>query len=77
MLKQKNEPNFKWWEGGINAMLDQLICSCGWESATYYDGREYAISEWRRHLKEVSHPPKEDSCQPSSEAISPSAIKSL
>jgi hypothetical protein len=49
------EPAFKWWEGGAAAMLDQIICSCGWESATYFDGREYAIAEWRKHLKTVDH----------------------
>lgn len=34
----------------IGEMLDQIQCSCGWESKTYFDGREYAYAEWRRHV---------------------------
>ena len=47
----KSDPDFKWWEGGAGAMLDQIICSCGWKSKTYFDGREYAMMEWRQHVK--------------------------
>jgi hypothetical protein len=42
---------FKWYDDG-GAMLDQIICDCGWESATFFDGREYAYSQWKRHVKE-------------------------
>jgi hypothetical protein len=45
-----NRPDFKWWDGG-GGMLDQIICSCGWESRTYFDGREYAYDEWKKHVK--------------------------
>lgn len=44
-------PEFKWWDDG-GAMLDQIICSCGWESRTFYDGREFAYAQWRRHVGE-------------------------
>ena len=30
-------------------MLDQYVCSCGWESYVYFDGYVYARDEWRRH----------------------------
>lgn len=33
-------------------LLDQYGCSCGWRSRTYYDGAEYAIQDWRRHVQE-------------------------
>jgi hypothetical protein len=45
---QKHEYRFADLAGG---MLDQIICSCGWESATFFDGREYAYSQWRRHTE--------------------------
>jgi hypothetical protein len=57
------QPEFTWWDDG-GAMLDQIICSCGWKSRTYFDGREYAHSEWKKHVAK-SH--KEDSVnEPSS-----------
>jgi hypothetical protein len=31
-------------------MLDQIKCSCGWLSATYFDGAEYAIGAWNKHV---------------------------
>ena len=34
----------------IGSMLDQIVCSCGWESATYFDGLEYAHAEWKKHV---------------------------
>jgi hypothetical protein len=45
-----SDPDFKWWDGGAGSMLDQIICSCGWESQTYFDGQEYAHSEWKKHV---------------------------
>jgi len=45
------EPEFSWWDDG-GAMLDQIICDCGWKSATFYDGREYAYAQWKRHIKD-------------------------
>lgn len=27
-------------------LLDQWVCSCGWESEVYYDGYVYAREEW-------------------------------
>ena len=47
-----SEPEFRWWEGGSGSMLDQIICPCGWKSRTYFDGREYAHSEWKKHVKQ-------------------------
>jgi len=29
---------------------DYLTCSCGWKSNMYWDGMEYAYSEWKRHV---------------------------
>jgi hypothetical protein len=55
-----DDPKFTWWEGGAPALLDQIICECGWKSATFFDGEVYAHSQWKRHVKE-SHvvPPAE------------------
>lgn len=50
-MKEEKLPKFKWWDDG-GCMLDQIICECGWESATYFDGREYAYTQWLRHVKE-------------------------
>jgi Domain of unknown function (DUF3846) len=47
-----SEPQFRWWEDGTEALLDQIICSCGWKSATFFDGQEYAYAQWKRHIKE-------------------------
>lgn len=33
-------------------MLDQWICSCGWESYTYFDGYFYAREEWEKHVED-------------------------
>lgn len=30
-------------------MLDQWVCSCGWESEPYFDGAEYAEADWKKH----------------------------
>lgn len=40
-------------------MLDQIICSCGWESPTYFDGEVYAHDRWKKHVKEESEKPDE------------------
>lgn len=50
-----SDPEFKWWDDG-GAMLDQIICSCGWKSQTYFDGGVYAHSEWKKHVAK-SHVP--------------------
>lgn len=53
-------PTFKWVSipGG---MLDQIVCECGWESKTYFDGDVYAHNEWKKHVVN-DHMPKEISC---------------
>jgi hypothetical protein len=33
-------------------MTDQCFCSCGWKSARYFDGAEYAMDEWERHAEQ-------------------------
>lgn len=33
-------------------MDDTCLCSCGWKSGTYWDGKEYAYTEWVTHIKE-------------------------
>ena len=30
-------------------MSDQWACSCGWESVPFFDGAEYAMSEFEKH----------------------------
>ena len=45
------KPQFTWWDGG-GGMLDQIICECDWKSQTYFDGQEYAYSEWKKHVSE-------------------------
>lgn len=30
---------------------DWVECACGWESQEYWDGEEYAFSEWQKHIK--------------------------
>lgn len=32
-------------------LLDQWVCSCGWESEVYYDGYEFAKEEWEKHVE--------------------------
>lgn len=32
-----------------DGMADKLVCYCGWESNTYFDGLEYALDEWKEH----------------------------
>lgn len=32
-------------------MDDTCVCSCGWQSRAYWDGREYAHTEWVDHIK--------------------------
>lgn len=49
------EPTFKWAELGPGSLLDQIICECGWESGTYFDGQEYAHSDWCKHVKAHHH----------------------
>jgi hypothetical protein len=34
-------------------MLDGWKCSCGWKSQTYFDGAEYARTEWKKHIEKV------------------------
>jgi len=34
-------------------MLDGWKCSCGWESNSFFDGAEYAESEFKRHVAEA------------------------
>lgn len=34
--------------------LSQIICSCGWESATYFGREDFACEEWKRHAKRPS-----------------------
>lgn len=36
---------------GRGHMLDGWKCSCGWRSAPYFDGAEYAKNEWEAHVK--------------------------
>jgi len=32
-------------------LIDLCKCSCGWLSSPYYDGREYAYRDWRKHVE--------------------------
>ena len=34
-----------------SSTIDTCICSCGWESNSYWDGAEYAYNEWVEHIK--------------------------
>lgn len=34
-------------------MLDQWVCSCGWESEPYFDGEEYAREDWEKHKQQI------------------------
>lgn len=34
----------------VSYMIDQCFCSCGWSSSGYFDGAEYAFSEFKKHL---------------------------
>lgn len=47
---------FTWWEGGRDALLDQIICECGWKSATFFDGECYAYDQWKKHAAEKHTP---------------------
>lgn len=44
-------------------MDDQVVCCCGWESRTFWDGAEWAWDEWREHVAdEMGLLPKECPC---------------
>lgn len=32
-------------------LIDHAECSCGWKSAPYFDGREYAMADYRKHVQ--------------------------
>lgn len=34
-----------------SGMIDSYECSCGWKSGPYYDGAEYAWTDWKRHVE--------------------------
>lgn len=38
---------------GASYMLDSYECQCGWRSNNYFDGIEYAWSDWKRHAAEI------------------------
>lgn len=44
----------KWIGVESHGLIDRGMCSCGWQSAPYYDGREYAESEWAAHIKSAA-----------------------
>ena len=62
VMADEHEHQFKFADlpGG---MLDQIICSCGWESETFFDGAEYAHSEWKRHVASLAHPSQQGNCK--------------
>ncbi len=33
-------------------MIDLYKCSCGWESHPYFDGADYALRAWKRHIED-------------------------
>ena len=35
-------------------MNDQVVCACGWKSEVFFDGAEYAMFDWRKHVTAVS-----------------------
>lgn len=61
-VSEEPEHTFKFAEIG-GGMLDQIICSCGWESATFFDGAEYAHSEWKRHVASLALPSQQGNCK--------------
>ena len=36
-------------------LLDSCVCSCGWQSLTYYDGAEFAYAAYRKHIADVQN----------------------
>jgi hypothetical protein len=43
-------PEHAYTEEGMT-MDDRFVCSCGWKSETFWDGREYAYDTWREHIE--------------------------
>jgi len=35
-------------------MLDQYVCSCGWESETFFDGAPDAMAEFQQHVADAA-----------------------
>ncbi len=38
-------------------LIDLCECSCGWTSRPYYDGRDFAYADWKRHVTAVNELP--------------------
>lgn len=36
-----------------SGMVDEAVCSCGWRSGPFFDGREYAEALWKKHLTDI------------------------
>jgi len=49
---ETNEPHN--WANIGEGMCDKIECSCGWKSQNYFDGFEYAVDEYEKHLLNVS-----------------------
>ena len=45
LVEQDHIPTYK---GGL--MSEYYVCSCGWESNAFWDGIDFAMEEWRRHV---------------------------
>lgn len=45
LTDSEHSPSYK----GIS-MDDSYSCSCGWESNIFWDGSDFAMHEWRRHI---------------------------
>jgi hypothetical protein len=35
-------------------MDDMSTCSCGWKGTPYWDGKDLAWTEWKKHVEHVS-----------------------
>ena len=40
----------------VSYMIDQTFCTCGWSSDRFWDGYEWAINQWRDHVRKATKP---------------------
>ena len=52
-MENKKEEHVPTWHSVY--VVDYIQCSCGWKSATYYDGREFALEDHKKHVEKVSN----------------------
>lgn len=37
----------------VDGMIDEVVCSCGWKSGPFFDGMEYAVGVFCKHIASI------------------------